>query len=85
MENHPYLIELLDDFEASEYGTPEYSKIDHRIGAYYQQRMLFNDMTIPNKVLLRTFWIGIRKQGILQTIRQIPTIIRLIYQTIKES
>lgn len=71
METHKYLIELLDEAEQTEYRSDEWIKIRTRINQYLNQRMLFNDYTIPNRLLLQFAALGFKKDGFWTSIKGI--------------
>ena len=68
---HQVLDELLDDLDKTETGTREYFRANHAVTAYYNQAMMFDDNTIPNKLILKTYRVSFRKIGFIMTIRAI--------------
>ena len=83
MEYHQYLIDLLDELETVESNSDEHKKLSVRISQYYTTQSVVGTHPIPNKLLLRTFWMGLRKDGVLTSLWAMRKVPKLVAQEIK--
>lgn len=83
METHNHLIELLDKYEETEKGSDEYKKLNVRINQYYMQASTFAAEPIPKEILLRTFWLGLRKDGVCKSLWAMRKVPKIVIQEIK--
>lgn len=80
---HQYLIDLLDELEAAEPHSDEHKKLNVRINQYFTTQSVVGTVPIPNKLLLRAFWLGLRKDGVLTSLWAMRKAPRMVVQEIK--
>ena len=68
---HKVLDELIDELDKTEVNTKAYFRANHAVTAYYNQAMLFDNYTIPNRLILKTVRVSARKIGFVATVRAI--------------
>ena len=83
METHNHLIELLDELERVKKGSDAHKRLSVQINQYFMQASMFAAEPIPNKLLLRTFWLGLRKDGVLPSLWAMRKVPKIVIQEIK--